>query len=91
MYLPKTVLPFLRKGDDMNIDTRNEEPKKASIILPQYLWDIVEKDAKRCRRSVTKQIEAILVRVYNVEANVDLNEQAITEASHVVAQRKKVA
>jgi len=69
------VLPFLRpKGDTMKAEERNEEPKKASVILPRYLWDILEKDAKRCRRSVTKQIEAILVRVYNVEANVDLDE-----------------
>jgi hypothetical protein len=85
------VLPFLRAGDAMKNEVRNEEPKTRSIILPQFLWDILDRDAKRCRRSATKQVEAILVRYYNVEANVDLDERSIAEATNLVSEHRKTA
>jgi hypothetical protein len=72
-----TVLPFLKKDNPVQIEDRNEEPKPRSIILPMYLWDIVEKDAKRCRRSMNKQIEAILVLYYGVESSVNIDEEAL--------------
>lgn len=86
------VLPFLRKkGDAMKTEERNEEPKPRSINLPTYVWQALDKDAKRCRRSAVKQIEAILVRYYNLEANVDLDEQAISLAFHAVSQKRMKA
>lgn len=72
----------------MKAEARNEEPKTRSIILPQYLWDILDKDAKRCRRSATKQVEAILARYYNVEASVDLDERSIAEAVNAVSDKR---
>lgn len=91
------VLPFQKKGDAMKqaeskVEHRNEEPQKRSIILPAYLWDVLDKDAKRCRRSATKQIEAMLVRYYRLEANVELDEEALIEAFQAVSHdRTKVA
>jgi hypothetical protein len=95
-YKPMNVLPFLlKRGDAMKTDKteiRNEEPKTRSVILPVYLWEVLDKDAKRCRRSATKQIEAILVRYYNLETDIGLDEEAIDSASHAVSRKRtKVA
>jgi hypothetical protein len=94
--LMTVVLPFLlKKGGAMKAESkieRNEEPKTRSIILPVYLWNVLDKDAKRCRRSATKQIEAILVRYYNLEANIELDEESIDSASQAVShKRTKIA
>jgi hypothetical protein len=90
------VLPFLRQmGEDMKLDNRteprNEESKNRSIALPVYLWEALDGDAKRCRRSAVKQIEAILVRYYRLEASVDLDERAIAEAHSLVSDQRKTA
>lgn len=86
------VLPFFRsKGDNMKIDKaeRNEEPQKRSIILPVYLWEVLDRDAKRCRRSATKQVEAILVRYYSLENNVELDEASLESAFHAVSDKQR--
>ena len=68
---------------------RNEEPKPRSIVLPTYVWEALDQDAGRCRRSATKQIEAILVRYYNLEPNVELNEPALDAVSEVVSHKPR--
>lgn len=40
---------------------------KKLINLPNYIWEHLEKDARRCRRSVTKQIEAVLISYFGLE------------------------
>jgi len=75
-------------------EERNEDPKPRSIILPVYLWDIVEKDAKRCRRSMNKHIEAILAVYYGVESSVNLDEEILSapqDAAHHKPRLKKTA
>jgi hypothetical protein len=85
-----TVLPFLRKGDNpVETEERNEEPVTKSVILPAYIWDIVIADAKRCRRSMPKHLEAILIKVYKIESNVELDEQGL-EAASKIAQKEKL-
>lgn len=79
-----TVLPFLRRGNPVNIENRNEERITKSLILPAYLWDIVIADAKRCHRSMPQHFEAILVKVYKIESNVELDEEGLEAASKVV-------
>ena len=44
-----------------------EAEKTRSIRLPEKVWDALDKDAARCRRSSQKQIEAILVNFYQME------------------------
>lgn len=88
------VLPFLHKGVTfVKSEDRNEEPKPRSIILPMYLWDIVDKDAKRCRRSINKHIEAILVVYYGIESSVNLDEEALKASSQTshASRLKKTA
>lgn len=58
-----SVLLFPQEGMvPVKNEPRNEESKPRSIVLPTYIWDAVDDDAARCRRSATKQVEAILVR-----------------------------
>ncbi len=89
------VLPFYHtRGDAMKAEnkSRNEEPKPRSVVLPVYIWEALEKDAKRCHRTVTKQIEAIFSRYYKLDANIELDEETLDEAFHEVSQKRpKVA
>jgi hypothetical protein len=43
-----------------------------SIRFSKRLWDTIDNDAKRCKRSSSKQMEAILEAYYDL-SNVDLN------------------
>ena len=93
-----SVLVFFRKENKndeaslkpMTHNERNEDPKTASIILPAYLWEIIDRDAKRCRRSRNRQLEAMLVRYYSVESDVDLDETALSTAPEVVSSRPQL-
>lgn len=92
----RVVLPFLLKGviPMDKEDELNEEPKPRSIILPKWLWEKIEKDAKRCRRSVNKQIEAVFVVFYGVESSVNIDEDVLTstrDATSRKSQLKKTA
>lgn len=84
-----SVLPFVRQGGSVKKE-QNKEPKPRSIILPTYIWDALDEDATRCRRSATKQIEAILVRYYNLDANIELDETALDETSHAVSHKPRL-
>ena len=74
------LLPFnpLKNRESMdkknsNKPERNEQPKKKSVILPAYLWDSLLEEAKKQRRTMTKQIEVILVEYYGYEAKLDFD------------------
>lgn len=84
------VLPFTIVGRDnpVQIEERNEEPITRSVILPAYLWDIVIADAKRCRRSLPKHLEAILTRVYKLESNIELDEEGLEAGARIVQKPK---
>ena len=43
-----------------------------SIRFPLELWQAIDEDAKRCKRSSVKQMEAVLTAYYGLE-DVDLN------------------
>ncbi len=51
-----------------------EAEKVRSIRLPESVWDALDADAARCRRSSQKQIEALLVTFYEMES-VEINKQ----------------
>lgn len=48
-----------------------KETKGRVFNFPNELWEKIDQDAKRCRRSSTKQVEAILLSHYKIE-NVEL-------------------
>lgn len=50
----------------------NETPR--SIRFPQKLWDAIDRDAKRCKRSAVKQMEAVLSAYYRInDSNIDID------------------
>lgn len=89
------VLPFTLVGRDNPVknESRNEEPKPRSIVFPTWLWDAIDEDAKRCRRSTTKHLEALLVVAYGFESDVDFDQETLALARYAVskAQIKKTA
>lgn len=54
--------------------TEDEIPR--SIRFPRKLWEAIDQDAKRCRRSAVKQLEAILLSYYEIE-DVDLHKEIL--------------
>lgn len=95
------VLPFpflLRKeGERMKVgkvetqnenESRNEEPQKRSIILPAWLWDKLTTDARRCKRSTNKQLEALLAICYDPEADIEINKEALASAFDAVSHKR---
>ena len=95
--MTSNVLAFLPKGA-ISMTTEqtdpNEDAKGRSVVLPISLWKKIEKDAERCRRSVTKHLEAILSLYYGLEASVNIDEEALTRTREAIShkqQSKKVA
>jgi hypothetical protein len=56
-------------GAIMTLEDDNEKPR--SIRMPVEVWDFLDKDAKRCKRSSSKHLEAILSVYYGLK-NVEL-------------------
>lgn len=57
-------------------EVKAERPR--SIRLPDVFWDALADDARRCKRSSQKQLEAILATLYNIE-DVEISKDAIQE------------
>lgn len=94
VYLAKTVLPFSLKGDDMQsekAENRDIETKGRTVNLPAWIWKELEADSERCKRSITRHIEAILECYYDPMANVELDREAINRAYDVVSDKRKTA
>lgn len=54
--------------------TDDEKPR--SIRFPQRLWDAIDRDAVRCKRSAVKQMEAVLSEYYALAA-VELDRESL--------------
>lgn len=77
-----------------NDPERDTELGVRSIRLPKHVWEALDKDAKRCRRSPVRHLEAMLVRYYDLEESVELDEEILNATAHAVSHRprqKKVA
>ena len=91
------VLPFLLKRKDVmkaddKIDERDEELRPRSIHLPRWLWKELDDDAKRCKRSSTKHLEALLTLCFDPSADLEIHKETLASAYDTVSQkRKKVA
>lgn len=71
-------MPRAEQDRDSEIGTR-------SIRLPNYIWEALDKDAQRCRRSPVRQLEAILVRYYELESNIEVDEEALNKTAATVS------
>jgi hypothetical protein len=71
-----------------NKEERDEERKPRSINLPAWLWDELDKDARRCRRSTTKQLEAFLTLCYDSEVDMEIKEEKVRDAYEAASYKR---
>jgi hypothetical protein len=87
-----TVLSFTRMANverQTPVKEHNDDtPKTRSLVFPAYLWEAIDKDAKRCRRSTTKHLEALLVVAYGFESDVDFDQETLALAHYAVSKSK---
>ena len=95
--MTSNVLAFLLKGAiPMTTEQTdpNEETKSRSVVFSKRLWKEIEREAKRCHRSVTGHLEAILSLYYGLETSVNIDEErliAMRDLAPHKQQSKKVA
>lgn len=65
-----------------------EAEKTRSIRLPEKVWDALDEDAARCRRSSQKQIEALLVSFYEM-SDVEINKESLEILGKIMSNEKK--
>lgn len=58
-----------------------------SIRFPKSLWDAIDEDARRCKRSAVKQMESVLAAYYELE-DVDLNRQNLQMVGQIMRKGK---
>lgn len=61
-----------------SFDSMTEDEKPRSIRFPQRLWDAIDRDAHRCKRSAVKQMESVLSEYYGL-ASVDLDREKLKD------------
>lgn len=54
-----------------------------SIKFPKNLWEAIDADAQRCKRSAVKQMEAVLTTYYELE-DVEINLKQLEIVSEIV-------
>ncbi|MFM8394625.1 MAG: hypothetical protein ACKOB4_11950 [Acidobacteriota bacterium] len=76
------------------MNPKSDRKKKADsarnrlIKLPDILWQQLDNDAHRCRRSTTKQIEAILISYYELD-EVGLETEKVATARKMISSKTK--
>ncbi|HZS47741.1 MAG TPA: hypothetical protein VFC63_21915 [Blastocatellia bacterium] len=58
------------------MEKENDVDVRRTVNLPRRIWDVLDADATRSRRSASKQLEAILVIYYDLE---DEDESALAD------------
>lgn len=59
-----------------------------SIRFPKELWDAIDEDAQRCKRSAVRQMEAVLTAYYGLE-DIDINVQQLEIVGELLRTSKK--
>lgn len=62
--------------------------KARSIRLPERIWDALDADAERCRRSSQKHLEALLVSFYNMD-NVEIQSDSLEMIGKLMPNSKR--
>lgn len=44
----------------------NKTPERKSIVLPAYIWRVIEKEAEDQLRTLSRQIEAVMINYYQL-------------------------
>lgn len=59
-----------------------------TFYFSKSLWSLLDEDAKRCKRSSVKQLEAILETFYDVQ-DVEINKESLKRLNEVSPKAKK--
>lgn len=62
---------------------QDTEETPRSIRFPKTLWQALDTDAKRCKRSSVKQLEALLTTYYEI-GNVEINKEKLKQTGEKV-------
>ncbi len=62
--------------------------KSRSIRLDESIWDVLDEDAARCRRSSQKHLEALLLTFYEME-DVEINKNQLEVVGELLPKSKK--
>ena len=65
--MPRKPKTLERKSRSVSSSLRDETLVKRSLYFPQYVWEAVEIEAKRQKRSLTSQIEWMLCNDLRIE------------------------
>ncbi len=65
-----------------------DSEKVRSIRLPEYVWDALDEDAARCRRSSQKHLEALLLTFYDMQ-DVEINKQTLQMVGELLPPHSK--
>ena len=57
-----------------------------SIRMPKAVWDALDRDAERCKRSSVKQLEALLTVLYGL-GDVEINKEELEKLSRTEGLR----
>lgn len=69
---------------------QNEEEIPRSIRFSRSLWEALDKDARRCRRSAQKQLEALLIVYYELE-EIEIDKGAIARTKERVSEESSIS
>lgn len=72
------ILRFERQGVTLNREDLRETQR--SIRFPKYVWDALDNDAKRCRRSPVRQLESILIKYLELPEDIEISPAGIRRA-----------
>ena len=64
-----------------------DSEKVRSIRLPEYVWNALDEDAARCRRSSQKHLEALLLTFYDMQ-DVEINKQTLSMVGELLPKGK---
>lgn len=59
-----------------------------SIRFPKQLWEAIDADAERCKRSAVKQMEAVLSAYYEL-GDVEISRQSLQMVGELMPRSKK--
>lgn len=72
-----------QEGGAKTLAEKEEQPR--SIRFPPKVWAALDEDAARCRRSPVRQLESILLSLYEIE-DVELDRNGLERARERVTR-----
>ncbi len=65
----------------------SENERGRNIRFPQEIWDAVDADARRCKRSAVKHLEALLTVYYDL-GNVEMDNSRLNSIQNKLPEKQ---